>query len=252
MSSDYNAKSCNALEKPYYRPIEAALRWCNLVAHEEVILTQMQGRVVPDVGAFPQWPCLRANSERVFDAILNKEIPPGRDGLTVQPDDHVAPHRLTCRHADLKEWMQKRYPDQKPAFLFDETEQTTHSSINADAVRSLQVDRDALAVRIEKATNAYLTLKKERDSIVAECNLLRESFEKQGVPSERAEATYLNIIGGLIGLMLGKSPAGKPQSVFESQSAIIDSLLAHYDGKQGIAARTLQEKFAASNRAISP
>ena len=82
--------------------------------------------------------------------------------------------------------------------------------------------------------------------------MLRESFEKQGVPSERAEATYLNIIGGLIGLMLGKSPAGKPQSVFESQSAIIDSLLAHYDGKQGIAARTLQEKFAASNRAISP
>lgn len=75
--------------------------------------------------------------------------------------------------------------------------------------------------------------------------------------ASRAETTYLNIIGGLLALMLGKSPAGKPQSVFNDQTAIISALLAHYgEGseqktKQGITKRTLEEKFAAANRSLT-
>lgn len=69
--------------------------------------------------------------------------------------------------------------------------------------------------------------------------------------SPRAETTYLNIIGGLLVLMLGNSPAGKPQSVFGSQTAIIDALLGHFQSKPGIAPRTLQEKFAAATRSLN-
>jgi len=69
--------------------------------------------------------------------------------------------------------------------------------------------------------------------------------------SLRAETTYQNIIGGLLGLMLGKTPAGKAQSVFESQSAIISALLAHHDGKPGISSRTLEEKFAEAKRSLN-
>lgn len=111
MNSSYDAKSCNALEKAYYKPIEAALRWCNLIAHEEMILRVMDGATIPAVNMFPQWPCLRANTEKVQDALLSGDVPYGRDGRTVPTGEHVAPHRLTIRHADLKEWMQKRYPD---------------------------------------------------------------------------------------------------------------------------------------------
>ena len=61
----------------------------------------------------------------------------------------------------------------------------------------------------------------------------------------RAEHTYLNIVGGLLGLMLGKSPStGKSYSVYESQGAIIDALIAHYAGKPGLSRRTLETKFA--------
>lgn len=70
-------------------------------------------------------------------------------------------------------------------------------------------------------------------------------------PGERAETTYLNIIGGLLNLMLSKTPAGKPQSVFSSQSAIIDTLLAHYSGNSGISKRTLEEKFAEAKRSLT-
>ncbi len=84
----------------------------------------------------------------------------------------------------------------------------------------------------------------ERDS-------LRAIVEKMSAPGDRAETTYMNIIGGLLALMLGKSPAGKAQSVYESQAAIISAMLAHHEGKPGIAARTLEEKFAAAKRSLN-
>ena len=62
----------------------------------------------------------------------------------------------------------------------------------------------------------------------------------------RAETTYLNIIGGLLGLMLDVSQGGQKGSVYESQTAIIDALLMHHEGKRGIAKSTIEEKFAAA------
>ncbi len=77
MSTIYNEKSCNALEKPYFYPIEAALRWCGLIKHEPEILSRVSASGIPDIAAFPQWPCLRANAEKIFDALLNDELPGG-------------------------------------------------------------------------------------------------------------------------------------------------------------------------------
>ncbi|MFO1435500.1 MAG: hypothetical protein U1F34_03730 [Gammaproteobacteria bacterium] len=67
----------------------------------------------------------------------------------------------------------------------------------------------------------------------------------------RERQTLLNVLAGLLGLMLGKTPAGKPQSVYESQAAIIEALLAHYQGKSGISKRTLEEKFAQAKRGFN-
>lgn len=78
-----------------------------------------------------------------------------------------------------------------------------------------------------------------------------EDVEKIKSPSNqneeinpRAETTYLNIIGCLLELMLGKSPSGKSQSVFKDQSAIITAMEANYPQKQGIKKRTLEKKFS--------
>ena len=67
---------------------------------------------------------------------------------------------------------------------------------------------------------------------------------------DRAETTYLNIIGGLVELMLGKTPAGKDQSVFKSQAAIIEALLHNYPNKPGIAESTLKAKFAEARKRL--
>ena len=148
---NYDSKSCNTLEKLYYRPIEAALRWCNLIGYESEVLAKVGAELLPPTDAFPQWPCLRLNTEKIWAAIQDGELPYGRDGKTVVPSETVRKDRITVKHTDLRTWIQKAYPDQKPKFLFDEFERSTHSAINADSFRTLQADRDALKARIEKA-----------------------------------------------------------------------------------------------------
>jgi hypothetical protein len=66
----------------------------------------------------------------------------------------------------------------------------------------------------------------------------------------REETTLLNIAGGMLGLLLGQSPAGKPLSVFKSQAAVIDALIATYPGRPGISKRTLEEKLALARRLL--
>jgi hypothetical protein len=234
----------------HYRPVDAALRWCGLIDHEVKILTATGEAQFPPLGAFPQWPCLRSNIEAILDAIENGDLPHGRDGKTVTFGDHVAVARRTIRHSDLKAWMTKYHPDKKPKFLFDDVERTTHAAINADSFRALQVDRDALKTRVDKATEAYQALRQDRNKIEGERASLAAMVEKMNVPGARAETTYLNIIGGLLGLMLGKSPAGVQQSVFQNQGAIISALLAHHGHKPGISDSNLEGKFAEANRSI--
>lgn len=195
MTDIYNEKSCNALEKSYYTPIEAALRWCNLIQHEVEIFQKTRNVGIPAIGLFPQWGCLRANAEKIYDALINGDLPFGRDGRTVDEGDHVAHDRRTVRHADLKAWMAKNYPDQKPKFLFDEVERTTHTSINADSFRALQIDRDALKVRVENAVAWREKILPEHKKLQEENKALRDSVSELAT-TERD--TLLTIIASLL------------------------------------------------------
>ena len=247
--SAYDSKSCSTLAKLYYKPIEAALRWCGLIEHEARILKETGAELFPPMTAFPQWPCLRLNAEKIYDAIQNKELPHGRDGRTVAEGDHVAKARITVRHTDLKIWMEKHEPGQKPPFLFDEIERSTHASINADSFRALQEELNKTNERLQNGIAAYKTLQnekndiaKERDSLRAQLDALLSAPDKE--LSARERNSLLRTIAGLVTLMLGETDSGKKHSVFESQAAIITALEAHFPNKEGIKKNTLEQKIA--------
>lgn len=177
---------CKSDVKPFYRPVEAALRWCGLVHEEQRILGAMkEGQVSP--GYYPEYPCLQQRTELILDAMEMKELPVGRDGRFAAENDHVAPPRRTVRHNDLKVWMEKNYPDQKPEFLFDEIERGTHKAINADSFRALQVELEANKKRLQKAEEVWrqqgqqiASLTEERDGLLKEkedLSLLRKELE---------------------------------------------------------------------------
>ena len=242
--------------KIYYRPIEAAIRWSGLLRFERRILATLGRRPLPEATEFPRWPLLRLNTERVFDALAHCEMPYGKDGLVrdtqgLELDDPS----LTVRHVDLKAWMAHYYPGEKPAFLFDEVERALHPAVSLDTVGALLAEREVIKARLAEFLSAYETLRVEHEALRAEHDALLKQHaacsadaERANTPGPRSESTYLNIVGALLTLLLGKAPSGMPYSSFLTQEAIISAMVAHHGNAMGITERTLQAKFALARR----
>lgn len=248
MNTPNGYTNCEQVSSYYaiYQVPVAALLWCGVPAH------QIQGHLdkstekIRGVFSNPYIPCLEVKCRVLHNMIESGVLPVCREkGVVV--DDHVAPERRHIRRQDLKAWIAKEFPDDKPSFLFDEIERKTHSSINKDVYLALQADRDALKAKV-------ISLNKKNEELLTESKALKSCMERMTTaPKEvgdREESTYLNIIGGLLALMLGKSPSGVKQSVYISQAAIISALLGHYAHKAGISPRTLDSKFADANKSI--
>jgi len=78
----------------------------------------------------------------------------------------------------------------------------------------------------------------------------KDQKENSGL-STRERNNLLALIGGLVGLMLGKSPSGKKNSIFQDQVAISAALIAHYPNVEGFGESTLEQKFAEANKRIA-
>lgn len=232
----------------YPVPVAAAL-WCGVPPNEVQEILQQASDVGRAIVSNAYVRCLEPKCRALHEAIEAGELPVYREqGGAVR--EHVAPERRHVARTELREWISKHYPDQRPPTLFDATERAAHTAVSMATVQVLQADRDAARAELEKAkawgneTLAKLsTLQGERDSLAA-------IVERGNAPGARAETTYLNIIGGLLGLMLGKTPAGVAQSVFQNQASVISAMLAHHSGKPGISDTTLEQKFAEANRSI--
>lgn len=231
----------------FYRPIEAAIRWSGLLRYERVILQSLGDRNIPAQDEFPQWSLLRFNTERILDGIVNGDLPYGRNGVTCQDSTVIDGAELTVRHVDLKAWMAHYYPDQKPDFLFDVVERKLHSAITIDAVQALLAEQDIIRRQLAERASAYERLYREHESLRKRAATITPSDDSL---APRSETTYLNIVGGLLTLLLGNAPSGKPYSSFRTMESVIGALLAHYEGHPGIAERTLWAKLAAAKRQI--
>ncbi|MBV6826487.1 hypothetical protein [Pseudomonas sp. PD9R] len=243
----YTPHSYNPLAKVFYRPIDAAIRWCNLMAHESQILEFTRDCPAVLSTTFPQWPCLHANTEKIYDAIRNGELTYGCLGISVPMGSYVEPYQLTIRHSDLRHWMQVYFPDQKPGFLF-ESGRDTHEKVSIGTFLALQADRDTLLRELNTLQHHLQDILVDLRAIGLERDDLKAMVKTHGQLSDRSELTYQNIIGALLNLFLDQSPAGHPLSMFKSQSAIVDAVIARHSEVPGLSKRTLDEKFAAANR----
>lgn len=241
----------SAPEKIFYRPIEAAIRWSNLFDHEHHIIQVLGAHQVPAPTDFPQWPRLHLNTARILDALTNRDLPYGKNGVTCEDPLLLDDPDLTVRHVDLKAWMASTYPEEKPGFLFGAIEQHLFTGLSTEAIQILLADREALKIQLADQEHICQALQIKYDA-------LRENYEHQQLsirrgksPSARSESTYLNIVAGLLSLLLGHSPSGQPYSSFKSQDAVISAMIAHSPNTMGITERTLQAKFAEAKRHLA-
>ncbi|AZD67476.1 MULTISPECIES: hypothetical protein [Pseudomonas] len=244
-----SSNNFNPQSKIFYRPIDAALRWCNLIRYEAQIVQAAWPCPEKLRFLFPQWPCLQANTDKIYDAIRNGELPYGCFGISVPLGTPVEPTLLTVRHSDLRLWMQIHYPDQHPDFLFGSSDDT-QGKISLGVYFALQAERDALLRERNALQHQLRDVEADLQVLGLEQESLKRLVKTQGQLSERSEHTYLQIIGALVNTVLDASPAGKPLSAFKNQAAIVDALTARHNDIPGLSKRTLDAKFAAANRAL--
>lgn len=77
------------------------------------------------------------------------------------------------------------------------------------------VERLALKSALEQSKRQLRELQDKHDALLKQSKIIPACA--QYPISDRAEATYLNIIGGILELMLGQSPSGTPYSSFKTQ-----------------------------------
>lgn len=232
----------------YPVPVAAAL-WCGAPPDEVAGVLSDATNVGRAVVSNPYVRCLEPKCRALHEAIESGELRVYREtGSAVS--DHVAPERRHVARTELRDWITKHYPGQRPPTLFDSTERATHTAIKTADFEALQADRDAARTALQKAAEQNKHALQQLSELRSERDAMAKAIEKMNVPSTRGEATYLNIIGGLLGLLLGKSPSGKAQSVFDNQSMVIAAMLAHHGHLPGVSDSTLQNKFAEANRSI--
>ena len=235
--------------KVFYRPIEASIRWAGLLRYEQLILSSISSpRNLPQSLDCPHWNEVRLYTDRIFDGILNGELPFGRNGITTHDTELINSLDLTVRHVDLKRWMRQHYPEQRPGFLFSRSERITHPFISLETGQAMLVEQLALKSALEQSKRQLRELQDKHDALLKHSTVIPACA--QCPISDRAETTYLNIIGGMLELMLGQSPSGAPYSSFKTQEAVVSALVAHHHGIMGIAERTLNGKFATARRRL--
>jgi len=146
--------------------------------------------------------------------------------------------------------MEKAFPNEKPAFLFDDIERSSHTAISADAYRALKAEHDKLEKRLENAKSEFKKLHEEKDGIERERDSLKAMVEKMGAPGERAESTYQNIIAALLDYIAGNLPGIETHPSFTSESKLIEAIDDHYRGYGGLSKSNLSRKFPEAKRAL--
>jgi hypothetical protein len=141
---------------------------------------------------------------RAIQIAINKKLLPvcRENGEVVEGEDHVAPARRRVRGQDLRKWIAENFPNDKPAFLFDEIERSTHTAINSEAFKALQVDRDATKLENEKLRKLNQELSSERDGLkyqIASMESYIEQLKKNNLDavSARQRRTFLVMIAAL-------------------------------------------------------
>lgn len=183
MSQPWETDNCNAIKAHYavYSIPQAAALWCG-IAEGQVSQILEEATVLSKTGLgrsiwkHPNVPCLEFRCRAITEAIENGLLPHGREDGKSTNGQYVAHERRHFFGRDLKKWMEKEFPNEKPAFLFDDIERSSHTAISTDAYRSLKAEHDKLKMRLGNAKSEYKKLRQEKDEVESERSSLKSKL----------------------------------------------------------------------------
>jgi hypothetical protein len=246
----YDKGECGYSFKPFYYLVEAAIKWCQLQDYEYQILRAHSHSPQSLSTAFPHWPHLSQSMEKLADAIANHDLVYGELGVSVTPGTRVPLDLVTIRHHDLKAWMTRFFPAEKPPFLFDTVERSVQPEISIEAFQVLKAELLTLRIQLVQAEQRLVQQDEANFTVSAERDKLRMMIEEQSPIGERGTCGYESVIGAMLQVIFGQTPTGKSYSVFENQESLVTAIVAHCGHVRGISKRSLDSKFAAGRRRV--
>ncbi|PYG78489.1 MULTISPECIES: hypothetical protein [unclassified Pseudomonas] len=233
-----------------YHPIGAALLWCDLAAHEADIMQVALTCPEKLSTHFPQWPFLHAYVERIYDAIARYELPAMYLGSPITPDNQVDRAFVTLRHTDLRIWIARYYPDEKPEFLF--SRDLDHSQCISLGVHLAQkAELDAIQRELAKCHAQLASLETELAGQSHERRTLSNRLDALATPREASSMVLSVIIASLLDVTLARSSSTRFPSIYKNQSAIVDAIVNRFPSTPGLSKRTLDRKFAEARRHLA-
>ncbi len=211
-----------ALYTIYPIPRAAAL-WCG-VPEDRVEAYLQEATALSEEGAgkyvlvhptdeFLEHAC-RAIVFALHDRTLPAVVPEG-----LARDRQVGLEHKQILGRDLRNWIEKQFPDERPAFLFGEAEAPP---VSPEAHEALQT----------------------------ECDALKKALAEKALPDERSRRTYQHIIAALLHYIGGEIEGVDAHPSYVSQARLIETLIEHFPRHEGLSQRTLQRKFPEARRAL--
>ena len=183
-------EDCRDYLQPYYYPEEAVRDWCAIPPEEfkNYPISPDTGWPDPDVIG-QKYPCYPKRLAILKHEMNIGAIPVGRDGKPVAEGDHVAPHRRTVLPEDLKAWMEKKFPNERPAFLFNHLERRELSDRKTllAKVEELETEVKNLNESLETGRELYRKLKREK-------NELEEQLKEYEKPQKGKNFHNVNLV----------------------------------------------------------
>ena len=218
-----------------YKVSEIALLWCGVKISELSEHVNLLHEVNRGHFSHPYIPCFEHRSRVINAAINDNQLPACRENGKVVIGDYIAPERRHVRREDLKNWLAKEFPNDKPDFLFDEIERNTHTAINVESFKVLQLELQASKSELERAKQWAEEIIIVRDTLLENKKSLQkivEDYEKKfgscSVPNERSERTYLNIIAVLLKCIFGELQSIQRHPSFCNQENLIQTIVDNY------------------------
>ena len=185
-----------------------------------------------------------------FTKLLSRAVQTGtleaaEVGLNIE--EKVLPESTFIDALLLASWLEMR-----GVYLGDvfEDEYLSHEAELSERIHQLvYIERFGLG-RQHGGDPENLFLRRELANLEIKLSQFESSAGHQTTVTEKQKNAYLNIIGALLGLLLGSSPSGLPYSQFQNQQSVIDGIHANYGDAPGLSLRNLQEKFAQAKRML--
>ena len=248
MTQHKELNSCTETKSYYtvYSTPQAAALWCGVpedqvakIVNKAELLNISSGSLT-HIWTHPGIECLEPNSRAITEAIFNGSLPAtderSKETIIHTRYQDLIPQCFYRRH--FKAWLAEKFPNQKPALLFDDVERGT--AISIEEFKEVRAERDDLQKELSRiqgdckeVKERYNNLREEKEAIKNKLDSLMDRVADGAKLKKLERMSYLNMIAVLLKFIPCDYPKACENSSYSKPSKLINEIVYNYYADEG-------------------